>query len=183
MAKAKIKGLDEAVDELFKDYKRAAKKAAKEATEKTKNDLHVHSLSCLLDYYDEYTPTSYNRSYNLWQCFVPYSEVTEGKDTFECKAGIEYDATRLYDVYDGSNKYDAMDESRAQWIIDNYLAGIHPRTDGSKEVGGGNYEEEKFQGQFVPGVAMQSFIDNYNDTFVKNFKHSLAKQVLKLTRK
>ena len=180
MAKAKIKGLDKAVDELFKDYKKAAKRAAQEATEKTKDDLYAQSLSCLVAYYSEYEPSSYNRTYNLWQCFVPYSNVEDKGDGISCAAGIEYDAAKLDNVYSGSRKYTPTD---SDWIIDNYLAGIHPRTDGSVTPGEGNYENYKFQGEFVPWDAMQQFIDNYNNTFERNFKLSLAKQILELARK
>ena len=56
MAKAKIKGLDEAIEEVYKDYKNAIRIAAKEATEKAKNDLYSNAVSCLVAYYDDYEP-------------------------------------------------------------------------------------------------------------------------------
>ena len=172
------KTIDEAIDELFKDYKKAIKKAAQEATNKAKDDLYVHSLSCLIGYYNDYPdPSRYNRTYNLMNCFVPLQRVTETADGFDCMAGIGYNPARLDYVYSGSQKYDPTD---SEWIVDNYLAGIHPRTDGSREVGGGDYENQKYQGSFVPWNEMQKYIDGYNDKFNKNFRFALSKQIMKL---
>lgn len=182
MAKAfNEKAIERAVEEIFKDYKTAVKKAVTEATEKAKNDIHIQALSCLVSYYNDYNPSSYNRTYSLMECFVPYANpVVEKNGEYECVAGIEYDASRLIGTYSGSEIYTPTD---AQWVIDNYLQGIHPRTDGSREVGGGNYENMKYWGDFVPAEEMQRFLDSYRRIFDKNFRHSLSKQVLKFAIK
>ena len=178
---AKGKTLDQAVDELFKDYKKAIKVAAQKATDKAGADIYAKSISCLMEYYDDYDPTSYNRTYSLWRCFVPYTNlVQETKDGFICSAGMDYDPSLLVGTYSGSEIYTPTD---AEWVIDNYLSGIHPRTDGSRDVGGGNYEYEKYQGSFVPAYEMQLYLDRYRYTFERNFRTSLSKQVLKLAAK
>ena len=183
------KALERAVDELFKNYKEAIRTAAQEATDKAKNDIHAHAVSCLARYYDDYEPTIYNRTYSLLNCFVPYSNTVIEKDgMFECIAGVEYDASLLVGVYSGSETYTPTD---AQWVIDNYLMGIHPRTNGSYIVGGGNYEYEtalgredyKYKGNFVPADEAQIFLDSYRNTFNAYFRRSLGKQVLKIAAK
>lgn len=175
---AQNRTLDEAVEELFKDYKKAIKVAAQEATEKAKNDLYINSISCLVNYYDDYLPTSYNRTYSLIESFVPYSKpIKEKYDGYICVAGVEFDPSKIATTYSGSAIYSPTD---AEWIIDNFLMGIHPRTDGSREVGGGNYESEKYQGDFIPAYEMQKYIDRYYDVFDKNLRSALSRQVLKL---
>jgi hypothetical protein len=179
--KVKIKGLDDAIEEVFKDYKKAIKVAAQEATEKAKEDLYANAVSCLVRYYEDYDPTSYNRTYNLIESFVPYANpVKESTEGFVCTAGVLFDANRIADTYSGSEIYTPTD---ADWIISNFLNGIHPRTDGSTAVGGGNYEYEKYQGSFVPAIEMQSFIDKYYDTFDRTYRRALGKQVLETMRK
>ena len=181
MAKAKVKNLDKAVDELFKDYKKAIKNAAEDAIGRAGKDIYTKSLSCLIEYYNEYDPSSYNRTYSLWQCFVPYTNsVKETTSGFICAAGVEYNPSLLEGTYSGSEIYSPTD---AEWVIENYLNGIHPRTDGSREVGGGNYENEKYQGRFIPSYEMQLYLDNYRHTFEENFRTALSKQVLKLAAK
>lgn len=181
MVKAKIKGLDEAIDEVYKDYKKAMKVAAQEATKKAKEDIYAHSVSCLVRYYEDYDPESYNRTYSLLNSFVPYENpVVESGDSLLCSAGVEFDPDRIAFAYYGSEIYSPTD---AEWVISNFLSGIHPRTNGSTIPGGGNYENEKYQGSFVPSEEMQSFIDRYYYTFDHNFRRATSKQILKTMRK
>ena len=181
MAKVTIKGLDEAIEEVFKDYKKVIKVAAQEATEKAKEDLYANAVSCLVQYYEDYIPTSYNRTYSLIESFVPYANpVRESTEGFVCTAGVMFDEGRIANTYSGSKQYTPTD---AEWIIDNFLSGIHPRTDGSTVVGGGNYENEKYQGDFVPDAEMRKFIDQYYDTFDRNYRRAVSKHILKTMRK
>ena len=175
MAKAKIKGLDEAIEEVFKDYKKAIKLAAQEATEKAKDDLYAHAVSCLVNYYEDYPdPSVYERTYSLINSFVPYAnEVRESADWIVCSAGVRFDPARIADTYSGSEIYTPTD---AEWIISNFLRGIHPRTDGSREVGGGNYENQAYYGSFVPSEEMQRYIDRYSYIFNENLKLSFYKK-------
>ena len=177
MAKAKIKGLDKAIDEVYKNYKKSIKHAINEAVAMAKDDVELKAYSCLVEYYNDYPdPSSYNRTYSLSQCFIPYGVAYDRGDIVTCDIGIDYDESRLIDQYYGSKKYSPTDP---EWIIDNYLAGIHPRTDGSPIEGEGDYENQKYIGDFSPSVEMQRFLDNYWYTFNANLKKSLAKQILK----
>lgn len=181
MAKTLEQAIDEAADEILKDYKKAFKAAAEDATKRAKNDLYSNAVSCLVQYYEDYDPTSYNRTYRLMESFVPYTNpVRENGDVLICSAGVEFDPSRIENVYYGSEIYSPAD---AEWIIENFLTGIHPRTDGSGVVGGGNYEYETYYGGFVPATEMQKFIDRYDYTFYQNFRRSVSKQVLKSIRR
>lgn len=181
MAKAKIQGLDEAIEEIFKDYKKAIKVAAEEATEKAKDDLYANAVSCLMAYYNDYDPTSYSRTYSLIDSFVPYAnKVKEYNDELICVAGVEFDPSKIDGMYYGSTIYSPTDE---EWVISNFLSGIHPRTNGSRVVGGGNYEYETYYGAFVPAEEMQRYIDRYYYTFDYNFRRAISKQILKSIRK
>lgn len=173
--------IDEAIDEIFKDYKKAFKVAAEEATEQAKKDLYENSVSCLVRYYEDYDPTSYNRTYSLMESFVPYvNPVSEQGDRLVCSAGVLFDPDRIANTYYGSEIYSPAD---GEWIIANFLAGIHPRTNGSTIVGDGNYENEKYYGNFVPAEEMQKYINNYDYTFDRNFRRSVSKQILRSMRK
>ena len=173
--------IDEAIDEVFKDYKKALKVAAQEASEAARDDLYANTVSCLVRYYEDYDPTSYNRTYSLMESFVPYvNPVRESGDSLLCSAGVEFDSTRIANTYYGSEIYSPTD---SDWIIANFLAGIHPRTNGSSVVGGGNYEHEAYYGSFVPAEEMQRFIERYDYTFDRNLRRSVSKQILRSMRK
>lgn len=179
MAKVKIKGLNDAVQTVMERYNESVQIAIKEVIERAKTDVEVKAYNCLIEYYNDYpNPTQYSRTYSLRECLVPYAQITKKtKDIWTCDIGIVYDGTRLEGVYEGSQQYTPTD---AIWIIDNYLAGIHPRTDGSIEVGGGDYENQRYIGSFSPSVEMQKFLDNYWVIFNSRLRQSLAKQALKV---
>lgn len=180
MAKAN-RTIDEAIDEVFKYYKKTFKVAAQEASAAARDDLYANAVSCLVRYYEDYDPTSYNRTYNLMNSFVSYvNPVREKGDSLLCSAGVEFDPNLISNTYYGSAIYSPTD---SDWIIANFLAGIHPRTNGSTIVGGGNYENEVYYGSFVPAEEMQRFIDRYDYTFDQNFKRSVSKQILRSMRK
>ena len=86
---AQNRTIDQAIDELVKDYKRVAEKAAKYSAKKMKDDIFSRSLKILQKYYDNYTgytgqPKSYNRTYRLQDSFVPFSNVTTHNDKIIC---------------------------------------------------------------------------------------------------
>lgn len=173
--------IDEAAERILKNYKKVFKKAAEEATEQAKNDLYGNAISCLKKYYDDYTPTSYNRTYSLMESFVPYANpVQENGDTLICSAGVEFDSSRIANTYYGSDIYSPTD---ADWIITNFLAGIHPRTNGSSIPGDGDYEHEKYYGDFVPAEEMKKYISSYDYIFDRNFRRAVSKQILRAMRK
>ena len=188
MASVKIDGLDKAIEEVLKDYKSAIRNAAEEATKKAKNDIYSNALSCLVAYYNDYPdPTSYDRTYTLVDSFVPFQNIIEGKDGILCSAGVIFDSSRVsyfrswsYSDFDSNGMRQPAD---SEWIISNFLAGIHPRTDGSREPGGGNYEYEAYYGSFVPAEEMQRYINRYYYTFERNFNRAIAKQILRKVRR
>ena len=147
MAK-KNKSLDEAlekaVEDLLKDEKKAMKKAVKFAVKAAQTDLMAKADSCLIEYYNEYSPSRYNRTNSLRQSFLPYEKVVTKGDIVEGSVGVQYSASRLQEYiemeqpgsweredgslhggYYGSRNYQPVD---AWWVIENYLEGIHPTT-------------------------------------------------------
>lgn len=177
----KNRTLDEAIDEVFKDYKKAFKVAAQEASEAARDDLYANAVSCLVKYYEDYSPTSYSRTYSLMDSFVPYANsVRQNGEELICSAGVEFEPSLIANAYYGSEIYSPTDP---EWVIENFLAGIHPRTNGSSVVGGGNYENEKEYGSFVPAEEMQRYINGYWRTFDQNFKRAVSKQILRTMRK
>lgn len=178
MAKKSI--IEKAVDKLYKDWDTAQKKAAEEALEKAKNDIYANAVSCLVLYYEDYNPHSYDRTYNLINCFEPYANLVKTKDGYKCEVGVEFKAENI--IYNGSKKWRPTD---SQWIIDNFLKGVHTRTNGLSIPGLDieYYEYQEIQGQHVPQDIMQNFINNYNDVFYDNMRFSMIKQILDLTKK
>ena len=168
--------LESAIDELMKNYENALKEAVEYASNEAVKDIYKESISCLERYYDSYDPTSYERTDSLWRAIVPYLTIRQDKDKITSSVGVEYDAARIDGVYYGSKKYRPTDSS---WILDNYLRGVHPATDGSSIPGEAFYYENV--DPISPTEHMTTYLNNYaNTTFHKNIITSFAKQIKRM---
>ena len=188
---AKAKDLKTAMKDLKKNYKEVLKEAVSYATKEAEEDIHKKSLSCLAEYYKEHDPTSYDRINGLRHAFLPYKSVkSDGKNIIGI-AGIEY----FYDALDyayqsGSEKYGAekneeghiieygMPES--SWVMDNYLDGIHPTTNGYPFAKGVSHVEYiPISYGLSPTEKMEKYLDRYVDTFKDNVYAYLAAYVMR----
>lgn len=174
MAQKKSRTLDEAIDELFTDYKSALKKAVKYASYKAKQDIYNRAYSCLEEYYDSRIPNQYDRTYSLINAFVPISTIYEKGYSIISRVGVEYDPFKLEarSSYEGSSHYNPPDP---WWIIDNYLQGIHPTTDGSTDEN--DYKYIEVFRLPSPTDKMEVYLNSYVDTFDTNVLISFAKQL------
>lgn len=179
------KTLGKAVDDILKDYKSAMKDAVKFAAKQAEKDFMDKAHSCLQEYYDNFDPNRYDRTETLQYAFLPYKSITYGSDKITGSVGVEYSAEMLEQMmpslvysktgklkhsgYYGSAKYQPVD---ASWVIDNYLRGIHPYTDGGTDY------YEIFDAQ-SPNDKMNEFIKNYAETFDQNVLTGLLAQVAK----
>lgn len=171
MAKAKVRGLDKAIDELFKNYEGALTKAMTYASEIARDDIDFKAKSCLYEYYENYEPNVYERTGHLEDAFVPYMNVKRIGEGIEASVGMGYDASRLDGIYNGSAKWTPVDGS---WVLDNYLKGIHPTTDGSFLPGA---EYIPIYDSVSPNTKMEKYLNEYTKTFNSNVLVSFVKQL------
>jgi hypothetical protein len=132
---ARTKTIEEILQELKDDYKSVLLKAVNKATDVACEDVYKVSMSLLDRYYDSYIPSIYERTDSLYKATVPIAEVEDRGDVIISTFGIEYDASVLEkyaddSYYDSSAKYNGVDTS---WVIENFLSGIHPATNGSSD--------------------------------------------------
>lgn len=181
---AKSKDLNAAMQELKKNYKQVLKEAVQYATEKAKEDVYNKALSCLEEYYDSYEPTSYVRSYNLENAFLPYMNIKSNNSQIVSIVGVKYDTSLLTTYVVGSKNYGNRDVDNGkeiipieEWIMNNYLDGVHPTTDGSSIPGQAVYIE--IIDKLSPTKKMDSFLDKYANTFDNNIYSYLAAYLIK----
>lgn len=174
MAKGKVRGLDEALNELFANYEKSLTEAMKYAAKEAKREIKLEAESCLEQYYLNYEPTSYRRTENLLDAFRPYMDVRKVGSQIIADAGMGYWPIMLEGAYnDGSNQWRPVD---GWWVLDNYLKGIHPATDGSSYIGAPY--TPRFDGEDKsPNEIMRKYLEGYVDTFNNNVLISFAKQI------
>lgn len=176
---AQSRTIDDAIDELMKDYRKAAKKAMEEASDKAVEDFYRFSMTCLEEYYENYEPNIYDRSDSLWHAFVPYLKIDAKDNSPKIKStiGIEYSPSELEKYmgysYNGSSKYQPVD---AEWVIENYRKGRHPATNGAR-----NSEYCDFFYNYdpvSPDQKMEGHLRKYaTGKFVNDLLISFAKQI------
>ena len=187
--------LSNAIDDLLKDYKGAMAEAIKFAAKQAENDLMKKAKTCLQEYYENYDPTErYERTHTLQYAFLPYSNIKYGQDKISGKVGVEYSPSMLeqmmlppvyyqgrdgiqkikHDGYYGSSNYQPVD---AEWVISNYLNGIHPITNGGTTTESVIYYE--IIDAKSPNKKMNEFIKNYDKTFDENVLLGLLGQIAK----
>ena len=175
---AKTNSLETAINELRKNYRRVLREAVQYATEEAEKDVHRKALSCLEEYYDNYIPNSYERSDSLKHSFLPYKSVKSNGHYLISTVGIEYnsDALEAYapSAYNASKKYDGRVDT--EWVINNYLEGIHPTTDGSRVPGEAVYMP--MLDYVSPTKKMGDYLNSYAETFASNMYSYLAAYVV-----
>ncbi len=176
MAKAKVRGLDEAIDELFKDYEGALIKAMKYASIIAKDDIEFKAKSCLYEYYENFQPGKgdpnvYERTDSLINSFIPYMNIEHVGNGIEASVGMGYWPFMLDGVYHGSKNWTPVDGG---WVLNNYLMGIHPTTDGSTYQGAPYFEVID---AVSPTTKMEKYLEDYTKTFNKNVLISFVKQI------
>lgn len=172
MARRKVRGLDEALNELFADYERAQTEAMKCASKIAKEYIEEKAKSCLWEYYESYDPSIYDRYGHLERAFIPYMNVGRVGNSVEASVGMGYWPFMLDGVYnDGSNQWRPVE---GWWVLDNYLRGIHPTTDGSSFIGAPY--TPVFDAQ-SPDDKMEKYLKDYVNTFNNNVLISFAKQI------
>lgn len=117
------------------------KKALKESVKIIKKDMKEKvSDRAVMDYYMDYTPTRYKRSYSLFNVFKSYAR----QDGNTLHAWIEYDSDKMGQHYSNSPRHQSggtwisrWDENfdpdgdngipDSDWIFDRFWEGTHPR--------------------------------------------------------
>lgn len=180
MAK-KTKTLDEAIDDIIRDYKNVIEKAVNDAAIEARKDIYNYSMTCIEEYYAGYDPKSYKRSDSLRYSVLPHLVRYKNKagDKMKIRVGVEYNPfaleayTQGNPAYDGSSHYTPVDP---WYVIENYLNGIHPATNGARNEDDVVYWEIPVAPS--PTEKMATYLENYvKTTFNDNIILGIAKQM------
>ena len=188
---AKGNDLKAAIKELKKNYKQVLGEAVKYATEEAQKDVHTRALTCLEEYYANYDPSSYDRrdkASDLRNAFLPYKKIESNATHSISTVGIVYNTSLLSGYVVGSRDYGKRDIDKKriengqvilpieEWIMNNYLDGIHPTTDGSGIIGEAIYTE--IIDKESPTQKMDNYLENYADKFADNVYAYLSAYIM-----
>lgn len=145
------KSIDDVFADILKDCKTVAVDAIKGAAKKTQKDILKEAHSCLDEYY-KYKPKMYKRTYQLQNAIIPVFEEYSTGDMISIEVGVDYDSAPLVGKYKSNSWYHQSGDKwigksssgfdfdsqnngipDAEWILDNFLQGIHKWGDGPNE--------------------------------------------------
>lgn len=171
---AKSRTINEILNEVKKDYESILLKAVQKATDIASEDVYKFSMSILERYYENYEPTSYDRSDNLWRATTPIADVAIYGKQIVSTIGVEYNPSVLDGIYDGSQKYEHPDGS---WVLENYLMGIHPATNGSRNPDTVLYTP--WQDAISPDEYLKRYLKFYQSKLTNNVNSYLMSYIIK----
>lgn len=138
-----VKGLDAAFDAIIKDCQAVAVEAVKSAAKKAQADIVKEAESYLQKYYNNYKPKRYKRTYQLQKAITPVLEDHSNGSNLSIEVGVEYDSGKLKGAYHSNSRWhqsgdtwrSVTDRSKfssdngipePEWIMNNFLDGVHP---------------------------------------------------------
>lgn len=122
------RGIESALDELKNSLRSVVIEASENAAKKIQKDLIVEARKNIQKYYDQYDPDVYERTYDLQKTVIHRGFINNNStnDTIDFEVGFYYDSIGPHTLRGGSSKYNG--NADPEWIFDNFVEGIHPRT-------------------------------------------------------
>jgi len=135
--------IDEAFAAILKDCQNIAVEAVKNAAKKTQKDIIVEANSYLQKYYNNYKPKYYKRKFNLHKAITPVFEDKSSGDKISIEVGVEYNSSALNGLYKSNSRWHQSGDAwkpvinysnfsadngipEPDWILENFLEGVHP---------------------------------------------------------
>jgi hypothetical protein len=132
-----VNSVEEAVADLKQRQRTAIRKAVSKAGNQAVDDVYKFSISCIDRYYANYIPSIYDRTGQLYNTVSPVLKLAESGDIITTTVGVKFDAGAL-----GSHEHrtfwgtqPGVDNGYEDEILDDFLEGIHPMTNGSPDKG------------------------------------------------
>ena len=125
--------INEIVQDIKEKHMAALRSAVNKTTDKAVRDIYKFSISCIDQYYANYTPSIYDRTYQLYNTVSPLVEISDGGDTMSATVGVRFDASGLGTHYHSTRwgTVQGVENGYEADILSDFLDGIHPMTDGS----------------------------------------------------
>ena len=136
--------IDDVFAKILKDCQAVATKAIKNSAKKAQDDIITEANNYLEKYYNNYPkPKMYKRTYRLRRAILPYWADRSGKNGVSIEVGVQYKSSALKGAYKSNSPYHQSGDTwrsvtdgqkfstdngipEPDWILDNFLEGIHP---------------------------------------------------------
>lgn len=188
-----VKNLEQVFNDVINNAVSVSNDVVRNVGQKVQTDMYNKANKTLEEYYADYSPKRYKRTYSLKRSIKPYTKTISSGEFLELEVGIEYDPSRLEGVYESNSYYhqdgdswisrynDNFDNSgisngipESDWILNNFLEGLHPITTVNKTTSKNGkitrkYTYSPYQGSTHPLKLMQEFVDREIESKVHEY--------------
>lgn len=134
--------IDAVFDEILKDCQAVATEAVKNAAKKVQDDVVKEANSYLQEYYRNYKPSKYKRTYRLKRAILPYWADRTSSNGISIEVGVQYKSSALKGAYRSNSRFHQSGDTwkvvtdhsyvtgdngipEPDWILENFLKGEH----------------------------------------------------------
>ena len=188
-----VKNLEQVFNDVINNAVSVSNDVVRNVGQKVQTDMYNKANKTLEEYYADYSPKRYKRTYSLKRSIKPYTKTISSGEFLELEVGIEYDPSRLEGIYESNSYYhqdgdswisrynDNFDNSgisngipESDWILNNFLEGLHPITTVNKTTSKNGkitrkYTYSPYQGSTHPLKLMQEFVDREIESKVHEY--------------
>ena len=177
-------------DDILSDTTSVAVAAIKNASKQVQKDVCEQAEKNLQTYYRNYSPKRYKRTNRLRRAILPYYADRSNSKNICIEVGVQYKSSALVGAYrsnswyhkSGSNWISRADDGfnfnssnngipQPEWILDNFLEGIHPITKITKGFDGNS------EYVYSPKKDNKSQFDLMEDFYNNILKHKIDSYV------
>lgn len=188
-----VKNLEQVFNDVINNAVSVSNDVVRNVGQKVQIDMYNKANKTLEEYYADYSPKRYKRTYSLKRSIKPYTKTISSGEFLELEVGIEYDPSRLEGIYESNSYYhqdgdswisrynDNFDNSgisngipESDWILNNFLEGLHPITTVNKTTSKNGkitrkYTYSPYQGSTHPLKLMQEFVDREIESKIHDY--------------
>lgn len=188
-----VKNLEQVFNDVINNAVSVSNDVVRNVGQKVQIDMYNKANKTLEEYYADYSPKRYKRTYSLKRSIKPYTKTISSGEFLELEVGIEYDPSRLEGIYESNSYYhqdgdswisrynDNFDNSgisngipESDWILNNFLEGLHPITTVNKTISKNGkitrkYTYSPYQGSTHPLKLMQEFVNRGIESKVHDY--------------
>jgi len=147
------KDFNKIFDDILNDATSVAVAAIKNASKQVQKEVCEQAEKNLQNYYKSYSPKRYKRTNSLRRAILPYYADRSNSKNICIEVGVQYKSSALVGAYrsnswyhQGGDDWISRDDEgfdwnsrnngipQPDWILENFLEGIHPVTKVGKEV-------------------------------------------------
>lgn len=183
------KNREDALREIFKDVDKIVEEVVQDAGKKARKDIKNAGNNAIRQYYMNYTPEEYDRTYQLYKTMSSYNQ-SKGNVV---KAYVQFDSRTLAGAYSSNSRYHQKGNNwtsvpwgngsaplgdygvvQPDWIFNEvFFEGHHPVSHGNRRNG---YTYDPIVDPKSPYELLSDFVDDYAEIELPKYINELFGQ-------